>query len=238
MSYIVYLLCISLYTFGNNINEKKGLHQHIFTFLEVFPIKVSHYPKKWLSKVIHFSMMYILKKEKAVLGRRYHLLVPWELLYGGSVEARTLSEQLVEVATADPLIFDGVVRGIVHADSCIQMQAAEMVEKITRVRPLFLAPYKRLLLQEIAVIKQVEVRQQVALLYGRVFWDEWDLKQVVVLLGEWIEMQSDEQIIKNSIHSLYTLAMQKDWISPTFLQHLKNAREKTELPLYNLEILP
>jgi len=166
------------------------------------------------------------------------MLVPWELLCEDSVESLNLLEELLEVAAADPLIFDGVMRGILHSDPCIRAQAAEMVEKITQVRPLFLTPYKRLLVKEVAAIQQVEVRQQVALLYGRVFWDEWDLKQVVALLGDWIEAQSDEQIIKNSMQSLYTLAMQKEWISPIFLQHLKNAREETQLPLYDLTILP
>ena len=113
-----------------------------------------------------------------------------------------------------------------------------MLEKITQVRPLFLSPYKRLLLNEVAVIEQVDVRQKIAILYGRVLWDEWDFQQVVSLLGEWIETQQDEQIIKNSIQSLYTLAMQKEWISPMFLQHLKNARVETKLPLYDLTILP
>jgi hypothetical protein len=164
------------------------------------------------------------------------LLVPWEILCEDSVESRNLLEGLLEVAAADPLIFDGVMKGILHPDPCIRKQAAEMVEKITQVRPLFLTPYKRLLVKEIAAIEQVEVRRQVALLYGRVFWDEWDLKQVVALLGQWIEMKQEEQIIKNSMQSLYELAMQKEWISPTFLQHLKNAREETKLPFYDLTV--
>lgn len=164
------------------------------------------------------------------------MLVPWELLREGSVESEHLLEKIVEVAAADPLIFDEVMRGILHSDSCIQMQAAEMLEKITRERPLFLTPYKRLLVKEVAAIDQVEVRQQVALLYGRVFWDEWDLKQVVTLLGQWIEKQQSTDIVKNSLHSLHGLAMQKEWIRPTYLQHLKKSREDTKLPFHDLEI--
>ena len=166
------------------------------------------------------------------------MLVPWELLSEDSEQSRNVFEELVEVAAADPLIFDDVMRGVVDLDAGVRVQAVIMVEKIAQHRPLFLSPYKRLLLKEVAVIEEVEVRQQVALLYGRVFWDEWDLKQVVALLGQWIESQQDEQITKNSIQSLYTLAMQKKWISPIFLQHFKNAREETELPLYDLTILP
>lgn len=166
------------------------------------------------------------------------MLIPWEILCEDSDESRNLLEELLEVAAADPLIFDGVMRGVLHSDPCIRMQAAEIVEKITQVRPLFLTPYKRLLLKEVAAIEQVKVRQRVALLYGRVFWDEWDLKQVVALLGEWIENRKDEEIIKNSLQSLHILAMQKEWISPTFFQHLKNAREETKLPLHDLPIFP
>ena len=163
------------------------------------------------------------------------MLIPWEQLCDDSEQSCNPLNGLLEVATADPLIFDGVMRGVLHSNPFIQIQAAEMIEQITRVRPLFLTPYKRLLLKEVAVIEQVAVRQQVALLYGRVLWDEWDMKQVVALLGDWIDKQQDEQIIKNSIQSLYTLAMQKEWISPMFLQHLKNAREETTLPLYDLK---
>ena len=166
------------------------------------------------------------------------MLVPWELLCAGGTKSRQLFEELLEVAAADPLIFDGVMRGVLHANPHIQLQAAEMVEKITQVRPLFLTPYKRLLLQDVAAIEQVGVRQHVALLYGRVFWDEWDLKQVVDLLGVWIENQQDEQIIKNSLQSLYTLALQKEWISPIFLQYLKNAREEIKLPIYDITMFP
>jgi len=166
------------------------------------------------------------------------LLVPWELLCEENGQSCNQLEGLLEAAAADPLIFDSVMRGVLHSDPCIQKKAAEMLEKITQVRPLFLTPYKRLLLKEVAVIELLEVRQQVALLYGRVFWDEWDLKQVVVLLGQWIEMQQNEQIVKNSIQSLYTLALQKEWISSIFLQHLKNAKKETKLPLYDLTTFP
>jgi len=164
------------------------------------------------------------------------LLIPWEILGEDSAQSSRLWEKILEVAAADPLIFDEVMHGIVHPDPCIRLQAAEMAENITRARPLFLTPYKRLLLKEVATIEQVEVRQQVALLYGRVFWDEWDLKQVVALLGQWIETKSDEHIIRNSMQSLHTLAMQKEWISLTFLHHLKNAREETRLPFYDLTV--
>lgn len=166
------------------------------------------------------------------------MLIPWEILCEDSEQSHSLAEKIWEVAAADPLIFDEVMRGILHSDPCIRMQAAEMAEKVTRVRPLFLTPYKRLLLKELAAIEQVEVRQQVALLYGRVFWDEWDLKQVVTLLGQWIESQSAEQIVENSLQSLHTLAMQKEWISPTYFQHLKNAREETKLPFHDRTISP
>lgn len=159
------------------------------------------------------------------------MLIPWELLREGSEEAAALSARLLEASAADPLIFDEIMRGILHPDPCIKIQAAEMLEKITRVRPLFLTPYKRVLIKEIAEIELVKVRQQVALLYGRGVWDEWDMQQVVALLGTWIENEEDEHIIMNAIHSLHVLAMQKEWIRPTFAQKLQSAMEHTSLPV-------
>lgn len=162
------------------------------------------------------------------------MLIPWDVVCEDGGENQNLVERIVEVAAADPLIFDEVMRGMLHVNPCIQIQAANMAERVTQERPLFLTPYKRPLLRELAIIEEGEVRQQVALLYGRVFWDEWDLKQVVALLGEWIEKKQTEQIVENSLQSLHTLAMQKEWISPTYFQYLKNAREETKLPFHDL----
>ena len=157
------------------------------------------------------------------------MLIPWELLCEGSEEAVALEERVIEVSAADPLIFDEVMRGILLSNPCIKIQAAEMIEKITRVRPLFLTPYKRVLVKEISEIGLVEVRRQVALIYGRGVWDEWDMKQVVALLGTWIENAEDEQIIINSLYSLHILAQQKEWICPIFTEKLQSGMKHTSL---------
>lgn len=157
------------------------------------------------------------------------MLIPWELLCNDSEEASNQSARLLEVAAADPLIFDEVMRGLLHADLCTKIQAAEMLEKITQVRPLFLTPYKRVLIKEIAEIEQVKVRQQVAVLYGRVLWDEWDMQQVVALLEKWIETAQDEHVIINALQSLHTLAIQKEWIGPALLRQLQIAMKHTNL---------
>lgn len=159
------------------------------------------------------------------------MLVPWELLREDSEEASALLERVIEVSAADPLVFDEIMRGILHPDDCTKIQAAEMLEKITQVRPLFLTPYKRVLVKEVAEIGLVKVRQQVALLYGRGIWDEWDMQQVVTLLGTWIENEENEHIIMNAMHSLHKLAMQKEWIRPILTQKLQSAMEHTSLPV-------
>jgi hypothetical protein len=153
------------------------------------------------------------------------LLIPWEVLSEDSEESRNLLEKLLEIAAGDPLILGEIMRGVLHEDPCIKMQAASMVEKVTRVRPLFLTPYRRVLLNEFSKIDQPGVRQQVAVLYGRVMWDEWEMKQVVALLSQWIDMEEDEYSIKNSIESLHRLAMQKEWIFPKCVECLTKAAE-------------
>jgi hypothetical protein len=162
------------------------------------------------------------------------LLVPWEILSEDSEESRNLLERLVEIAASDPLILSEIMRGVLHEEPCIKMQAAAMVEKVTRVRPLFLTPYKRVLLNEFSLIEQPEVRQQVAVLYGRVMWDEWELQQVVALLINWIEMQEDEGSVINAMQSLHKLAAQKEWIYSKYVKCLQKALEHTNLSVKNL----
>lgn len=153
------------------------------------------------------------------------MLVSWQILCKNDEESCDLLEKLLEVAAVDPLIMDEVMRGIVDDSPCIRAQAAGMIEKITRVRPLFLRPYKRVLLSEFSAIEQPEVRCQMAVLYGRVFWDEWEMQQVVILLGKWIDTEEDENTIIHSLQSLYTLATQKARIQSQLIEHLKNAMQ-------------
>ncbi len=164
------------------------------------------------------------------------MLIPWEILCEGSEHASALEERVIGVAAADPLIFDEVMRGVLHSNPCIKIQAAEMIEKITRVRPLFLTPYKRVLVKEIAEIQLVEVRQQVAVLYGRGVWDEWDMQQVVTLLGTWIENEENEHTIINALQSLAILAKQKEWIRPILCTKLQFAMNHTQLAVRDVAL--
>lgn len=136
------------------------------------------------------------------------MLIPWEILREDKEKSNDFLERVVEIAAADPLLFDEVMRGILHEDPSIQVHAAMMVEKVTCVRPLFLTLYKRIMINEFSTIEQPEVRKLVALLYGRVLWDEWEMKQVVNLLKDWIKNEEDKEVRENSMKSLEALDMQ------------------------------
>lgn len=159
------------------------------------------------------------------------MLIPWETLSEDSEESRNLLERLLEIAASDPLIFSEIIRGVLHEESSIKIQAVTMVEKVTRVRPLFLTPYKRVLLNDFSTITQPEARQQIALLYGRVMWDEWELQKVVALLNNWIDTQEDESSVINAMQSFYKLAMQKEWIFPKCMECFKKVSEHTTNPV-------
>ncbi|MEA4834059.1 MAG: hypothetical protein VB133_02815, partial [Anaeromusa sp.] len=84
-------------------------------------------------------------------------------------------------------------------------------------------PYKRLLVYELSKITQPTVRAKIALFYGRVFWDEWDLQQVVQLLAKWARQEDDVLIVVHSLLSLHLLAQQKEWIVPTLQKEVSAA---------------
>jgi hypothetical protein len=167
----------------------------------------------------------MIKNRKALLRRKYVLLIPWEIVSEDSEDARNLLDKLLEAAAGDPLILSEMIRGVLHEDTHIKIQAVSMVERVTRVRPLFLALYKRVLLNEFSQMDQPEIRQQVAVLYSRVMWDEWEMKQVVALLSQWIAMEENEYVLRSSIESLHKLVMQKKWIFPEYVECLKKAVE-------------
>ncbi len=162
------------------------------------------------------------------------MLIPWEVLCENSAQSESFSEKLVEIAAADPLILSEVMRGVLHKEPCIQIQAADVVEKVSDRRPAFLMPYKRVILEQLINIELVDVRLQVALFLGRVLWDEWEMKQVVTLLEKWIEMQETEAIVINSLQSLHTLATQKTWIRPHLLEQLEKIKEHASVSVQKI----
>jgi len=87
-------------------------------------------------------------------------------------------------------MFKEVINAILTDHPGIRMRASDAAEKITQIHPEWLNPYKKLLLDEIAKIKQQEVRWHTAQMLPRLKLTKTERKRVFGLLLTLLEDKS------------------------------------------------
>src|SRR5512142_227122 len=90
-----------------------------------------------------------------------------KLLRTGDMRTTGKSEDVVRLVLMRPGLFGQVVDAVLFDDAGVRMRAADAVEKISRIHPEWLNPYKKLFLTEIASIEQQEVRWHTAQILTR-----------------------------------------------------------------------
>ncbi len=76
----------------------------------------------------------------------------------GDLRQKGKSEEVVAEVLKKPQLFRDVVAGIMDTEPGVRMRASDAIEKITRLRPELLQPYKKDFLNVFARINQKEVR--------------------------------------------------------------------------------
>ncbi|MGB9440044.1 MAG: hypothetical protein WCB15_19005 [Desulfobacterales bacterium] len=129
------------------------------------------------------------------------------LLKIGDLRTTGKSDEVVKLVLSKPPIFKEVVNAILTDDPGIRMRASDAAEKITRIHPEWLNPYKKLLLNEIAKIKQQEVRWHTAQMLPRLKLTKTERKRAFGLLLTYLEDKS--RIVKTStMQALADIAIQ------------------------------
>ena len=90
-----------------------------------------------------------------------------KLLADGDLRSAGNSEKVVAMVLREPALFADAVNAILVESPAAKMRACDAVEKITRVHPEWLSPYKKLLLSKISRIDQKEVRWHLAQILPR-----------------------------------------------------------------------
>jgi len=93
-----------------------------------------------------------------------------------------------------PQLFRDVLAGILEAEPGVRMRASDAVEKITRLRPELLQPYKKDFLNVFARINQKEVRWHLAQILPRFELTKKERQQVFDILVSFLE--DDSRIVK------------------------------------------
>lgn len=90
-----------------------------------------------------------------------------ESLKGGDLRSIARSGDAVTAVLKNPALFAELMACMLDGDRLVRMRAADAVEKVTRIHPEWLAPWKGALLGDISALEEKEVRWHVAQLLPR-----------------------------------------------------------------------
>jgi hypothetical protein len=128
-----------------------------------------------------------------------------KMLAGGDRRSIGRSNEVVSLVLADPALFDIVLSGMLLDDALIRMRCADAAEKITRLHPNYLRPYKTVLLEKLVDPEQPEVRWHLAPMLVRLPLSETEQEVVFEILFKYLYDRSS--IVQTfSLQALYDLA--------------------------------
>lgn len=121
-----------------------------------------------------------------------------------------------------PSLCKEVFKGMTHVDALVRMRSADVLEKVGRIQPKYLQPYKHGLMGEVAAIEQQEVRWHVAQMFSYLDLDKSERATAAKTLFSWIESSSDKsKIVKvSSIQALADFAKTDEELKPKVIEKL------------------
>jgi hypothetical protein len=111
-------------------------------------------------------------------------------LRGGDRRSIGRSNEIAKQISASAKLFAQVFGELAHADPVIRMRAADAIEKASALNPKLIQPYKRDILNRVAVIPQQEVRWHVAQIIPRLQLKPRDRDNAVSILFDYLDDKS------------------------------------------------
>ena len=131
----------------------------------------------------------------------------YDLLTGNDLRSIGKSNEVVQLVTSDPILFDEVFDGIFHSDKVVRARCADAVEKVAIRFPNMIQNKKSIILKNLNKFEQKEVIWHIALMIGYLKLTPKELVKVFNSLYKWLNT-SDSIIIKVAcMQSLATHAM-------------------------------
>ncbi|NPV44550.1 MAG: hypothetical protein HPY70_11360 [Firmicutes bacterium] len=146
-----------------------------------------------------------------------------EKLLGGDLRSIGNADEVVSDILKDPTLFDEVFYGMMNDNPLIRMRSADVIEKVSRLHPEYLKPYKVPLIKEVAKIEQQEVRWHVALLFSYLDLDDEEKQQIVEELFSWIDNSKSKIVKVNSMQALAKIGEKNKKMRPLIVNKLEEA---------------
>jgi nucleoid DNA-binding protein len=131
------------------------------------------------------------------------MLTIYDLLKGHDLRSIGKANEVVELVTNDPELFDEVFDGIFHQDKVICASCADAVEKVSGRLPEYIQKKKKIILSNLSSFKQKEVRWHIAKMLGYLKLNPKEKELAVGYLFEWLKL--DKSIIVK-VMSMQTLS--------------------------------
>ena len=123
-------------------------------------------------------------------------------LKGGDLRSIGKADEVVSGLLLDPSLFGEVFKGMNSDDPLLRMRAADVIEKVSKVHPEYLMPYKKESINEIAKIEQQEVRWHVALMFTYLELTDVEKTLVMEILLSWLETSKSKIVKVNALEAL------------------------------------
>ena len=131
----------------------------------------------------------------------------YDLLTGNDLRTIGKSNEVVQLVTSDPILFDEVFEGIFHDDKVVRARCADAVEKVAVKFPGMIQKKKSIILKNLNKFEQKEVLWHIALMIGYLKLTPKELVKAFNTLNKWLNT-SDSIIVKVAcMQSLATHAM-------------------------------
>lgn len=140
-----------------------------------------------------------------------------EVLSGGDLRSIGHVDAVVAYVGNDPDRFSELMTGLTDDRPVVRMRSADAIEKVTRRHPKLLQAHQASLSQQLHRAIQQEVRWHLAQLMPRLTWTEDEAADIVQMLTDWIDMETSNIVIVNSLQAIFDLSA----MHPRFRDELK-----------------
>lgn len=143
-------------------------------------------------------------------------------LKGGDLRSIGKADEVVQDILNNPQLFGEVFEGMLDDDPRVRMRSADALEKVSSNHPEYLQPFKTRLINEIAKIKQQEVRWHVAQMFSYLEINKKERDKIIEILFSYIDGPGKSKIVKTfSMQTLADLAEKDEDIRPQIIRKLE-----------------
>ncbi|KAF0152185.1 MAG: hypothetical protein FD143_1282 [Ignavibacteria bacterium] len=154
------------------------------------------------------------------------MLTVYDLLKGNDFRSIGRANEVIELVTSDPELFDEVFNGIFHEDKIVRARCADALEKAARKFPVFIQKKKSIILKNLKSFHQKEVVWHIASMLGLLVLTAKEKKKVIFQIHKWLNEQSSIIVKVMCIQTLADFALRDKIL-------IKRVREEIEKQMIN-----